>query len=573
MLASKLNEILTTYHTAQAEIIRTNVGRDSNTLAVIEVEAKFGSFDGNFKAEVPYVHYERILRYLRTRGGKSFQSGSVIGLESINSSEVASDNNEIRRITEIVAGYEPERIRWQRKQTIGKHVNITEYDIRVSINIETPLLEYEIPKSFNPTYIRSRHRSSFVLANGVIRIDLTEVSVREGVDFKPPNYEIEVEFLGDPTQFNIFETHLLNVFRIARGSHLVYSNSVKYAMIYDMVAILGSKDPNMIDSHVLVEARNIKKRDLVYGGIVGNRETRYAITFKADGLRKMLIIHSTGIWLVYPPHEFNLLHTPKSKDPELNAFILTFDGTVFDGELVEPKIFKPGTYTYLAFDCLALNDKQPKAKQNASIQKRSFLERHAFAKKVQVLRSEILTVNTKDTEVINSPSEYFRLVNSYLARRAQLPYREDGLIFIPVDVVYNPHTEKYQLFERSLTRYPDTCKWKQALDITIDFAIRPTLDGHIELYSYQKATVQNGVKTPGHMVKFEGDQINPVTVDMIDHSNPMTLNKRVDSIFEYEFSNGKFRPRKPRLDKQYANRLDVAIDDWEDIMNPISCRS
>jgi SAM-dependent methyltransferase len=526
----------------------------------LELEAKFGYYtDRGFDSNVPYIHFERLLNFLQ----------SNVGNEIMEISTVRQARN-IRQIIITNSGDTPQTVIWQRKYPVIQHIDLREYDIRVSINKEEPLRPDEIPTTFTPESIRDRIRRSFTLADGVVRVDLTQVMMT--VAGRSRNrYEVELEFHGGMDQFHIFEQQIEILFKLLRGTNLIFTNTAKMQMIEHVNRTLGSTRPNMIDKDVLSEARNIKSRDLVYGGIVGNPQTNYIVTFKADGLRKMLIIHTTGIWMVYPPFEFNLVLDLTTNIPRLDTLLNQLNGTIFDGEWVQPKVQKEYSYWYLVFDCLSYRG-------SAAIQNSPYSDRRQIVDAIAgVIVTPILTLGTKDTYEIKTPDEFFTVVTDFLNRRDTLEYNEDGLMFFPAQFRYNPRTKDeinpitrrpYKLHERSLTRVPDICKWKEQHDITIDFALKWTQNG-LELHSYDEEKKAS--------VPFRGSAINPLTPEMIDSTNELTRDKPSDLVVEYEWINstpahpkGLFRPRRIRYDKSGPNRLEVALDDWEDIMNPIT---
>lgn len=559
MLTRKLNEIRTIFDQYSGVITDKRV---------LELEAKYGYYAGTrFNSNVPYIHYERLLTRLRE-----------LGMETTEESQVAQ-SGDIRCITITNPGDATETIIWQRKSRV-RDIELQDYDIRISANIEEELEPHEVPVDFIATVIRDRTRHSFILVEDLVKVDLTEVLMRGEDKIIRPRYEVEVEYFGTMDQVELFAEQVEYIFKLLRGTNLVYTNTIKNQLIRDTINILGGGRETMIDKSVLVETRNIKQRDLVYGGIVGNNHiddakvlatpkrpgkegggTAYMITFKADGLRKMLIIHTTGIWLVYPPFEFNLALNTTLNIPQLDRLLTAMNGTILDGELVIPRVPKNTIYWYLAFDCLAFRG-------NAGIQRQPYTERQKVAVAIaSAVKTPIITIDTKETAELKTPQDFFRLVGEFLDKRDILEYDEDGLIFVPIDTHYNPMSQRYQLHERSLTRIPDVCKWKEGTDITIDFELRWLPNGVLELHSYDEEK--------GETVPFRGDLINPLTPDMIDHTNPLTLNKRSGLVVEYEWirldnDKGIFRPRKLRPEKGGANRLAIALDDWEDIMNPIT---
>lgn len=552
MLSGTIPQILNLYDQYN------NIARPSTVLKpneygdVLELEAKFGYYtDRGFNSNVPYVHFERLLNFLRNR----------LRNETVQESHVRQDGN-IRRVTITSIGDTPETVIWQRKE-LKRNIELAEYDVRISVNIETTLRPTEIPQEFKPTVFRDRTRHTFLMANGNIQVDMTEVMMMGNDKVIRPRYEVELEFLGSQKDLNIFDQYINVIFKLLRGTNRVFTKTDKNHLIDDTIKILGGDKSDMIDKNVLVEARNIKKHDIVWGGIVGNNTTNYLITFKADGLRKILIIHTTGVWLVYPPFEFNLVLDLSIGADWLPDFLNKFNGTIYDGELVIPKVTKQLSYWFLAFDCLAIRG-------DPSIQNKPYNTRKSFVDLIsQKLRNDVITIDTKETKEITSPYEFFTFVTEFLNKRDDLEYNEDGLIFVPNNMIYNPHNqEKYNLHERSLKNIPDICKWKEGKNITIDFSLKWIENGQLELYSYDESKKV--------LVPFRGNIFNPLTLDMIDYKNELTLGKPTGLIVEYEWNklpggdNGILQPRRIRYDKSGPNRLTTALDDWEDVMNPIT---
>jgi len=579
MLSGQIHDIRTIFD-QNSDLVRGVTQLPETKYKFLELETKFGYYsEKGFNSNVPYFHYERLLNSLRTF--------PQVGPEITEESHVEQMGN-IRHIIITPIGDGPEIVLWQKKTRL-RNFEFPDYDIRISANIEESLNAKEIPEPFNATIIRDRTRHTFSMANDLIKVDMTEVIMRDEGKVIRPQYEVEIEFLGNKNDLPVFEQYIGVIFKLLRGTNLIYTNTVKNQLIRDTIKIVGSTRTDMIDKDILVEARNIKRRDLIYGGIVGNRfiindiilskprrkerssprdkGTGYMITFKADGLRKLLIIHNSGIWLVYPPFEFNLVLDLSLKVPQLDKLLTGFNGTIFDGELVVPKQPRRLLYWYLAFDCIAFRG-------NAAIQLQPYTERQKIVNAIAgAMKTPVLTIDTKETKEIQTPQDFFILVREFLDKRDTLEYNEDGLIFVPIDTIYNPHSQDYPLRDRSLTRIPDVCKWKEARDITIDFALKWIEGGRLDLYVYNDET--------GKTEPFRGDNINPLTPDMIDYQNELTLNKPTGLVVEYEWTKlpqtevaevtqGFLRPRRIRYDKFGPNRLSIALDDWEDIMNPIT---
>lgn len=549
-----------------------------------ELEAKFGRYipgpKAQFNSSIPYVYFERLLNAVKQLPLVTAQTTEI---STVNIGD--QNNRNIRQVITTVAGDDSsEKVVWQRKTNI-EHFEIPEYDIRISANLEEIV---DAPVNFVIKTIRERTRYSFTLGDKLMRLDLTEVIMTDDNKIARPTYEAELEFLGTIDDLPAFEREIEVIYKLLRGTRSLYTTTIREQVTADVGAVLGSKDRG-----VLVEARNLKKRDVVYGGIVGNNHvkestvlaepprtnrrkggTAYAVTYKADGLRKMLVIHRSGIWLIYPPYEFNLVIDINQANDRLTTIIKVFHGTVLDGELVTPLVSKPTAYYYLAFDCLSSPISNPRSRSaddkfipSRGVQSKPYFERRKVVEGIaEILKNTSIIVDTKETYELDTPEKFFTVLDMMLVKRDKLDYQEDGLIFLPIDAIYNPLSQRFPLDERRLTQIPDVVKLKEVKDITIDFAIKWIDGNRIELMSYDKIS--------NSMVAFRGSNINPVTPDMIDSTSPILFVNGAPlpsgSIVEYEWTGELFRPRKWRPDKQHSNSLEIALDNWEDIKNPIS---
>lgn len=517
----------------------------------LELELRFGNFfrkqtgDAKFNSEVPYVYYDRLLNLL-----------DKAGLERIDEIEEVQYDKEVENLRKVIRTRgDTEEVIWQKKEKL-KNIDIKEYDVRLSLNKETNL-EYdaEIVGSFS----RSKIKSSFIMDG--YRVDISHVtSINNKVKNNKLNskYEVEVEMVD--FEYDKFRKGINDIFKWLKGTKYIYTNTQKNHMINDVNLIFGYNDGNNLNKSVLVDARNIKEVDIKWGGIVGNKDYNYMITYKADGLRKMMIFHQGVIWLVYPPYEFNLISYETQFSNKIYSVLKTI---IFDGEYVK---LKDNKEIYLAFDCLAI-------KSEANIQKSDFVERRKIIldfkdnlnKIIDPKKKSFDFIQTKRTEIIETPESFYRLVNEFLDEKDDLKYNEDGLMFFPKNSCYNPHSEKNPLSQRKLKLIPDTCKWKHHKDMTIDFKIKWVSGNKLELLVYDEEL--------GEEVPFVGNDQFKLDSDMIDHQNPLTMNKPTNTVVEYEFSNGMLKPRRIRYDKYSANKLEIALDNWKNIMDPITEKS
>ena len=390
----------------------------------------------------------------------------------------------------------------------------------------------------------------------MVRIDLTIVNMIVGLHDKDQRdrtiYEVEIELVNSQG-LAAFETAVGIVLKRVLDTIILYTSKEANSVIAFTNMVLGSGKRGIIDHYMLAQARNLKMRDMVWGGLLGNKETGYSITHKADGQRKMLVFHTTGIWLMMAPHTLNRITKTEVK---------TLTGTILDGEMLPLDKRLKGSPNvsiwYLAFDCLSWNG-------DKSIQFKPHGIRMNHAQAVaDVMKTTLIQVNTKSFRNFGTPQEFFVVMRDMFREQEHLSYKQDGYMFTPVNAIYNPHSDKYPLYQRSLTKYPDICKWKPKNQLTIDFKIEwkamPEGFRLVKLYVNQK----------GRSVPFRGTKIFPYTNE-IDSLDPMAKDLPNGTIVEYgwDYQRSLLIPHKIRHDKTKPNKIDIAEDVWTDIMRPL----
>ncbi len=516
----------------------------------VELEARFGWFtpEGTFRSSVRRTVFNRVKDTFGNQTAPVIEKSTDYSAKNI-------------RKTVIYREGQPDLIRWIQKSNITQgRWQLKQFDIRIAMKLEDPIAPVE---GFNPTNIRHKKRFSYRV-KGAVRIDLTEVrDSRPGRD-DFVTYEVEVELLN-PTQIDFFQRVMTMVLRSVQNTAIIYTNDTKRDLFMYLNTLLGgaNQDGSALDDKVLVQARNLNYRDMVWGGIIGNPETSYTVTHKADGERRLLVYSPTGLWLAEPPYGATYL---------LNEVVDNLQGTVLDGELVpNDKQYRlagapTSTYWYLSFDCLADS-------RDTSVQRKPLAERMEVAKRVANRHKggELLTINTKTFVAvdkiiagINTAQErsmyFFETLKKMFAQQPSLAYRQDGFMFTPAFAVYNTGSDQKPLQKRVLTRYPDICKWKTQEQMTIDFQIRWE-QGELTLLSTGEM---------GKLVPFRGSQYNQFTSE-VDADHPLTKNTPSNSIVEYfyDFNQGMLVPSRIRT-KVKPNRLEFAIANWDWLHDPIT---
>jgi hypothetical protein len=498
----------------------------------LELEARYGFFTKRgFKPGINRQTFNRI---------KAYFDKQTKALHEVSTDYIMGD---VRKSVFI------DKTLWITKNKLWKE-DVKEYPLRYSMSREKSISPIS-DDIFTPELIRTKNRSSYFIFDDSVRVDITLVSTKSERD-NYINHEVEIELL-DPSKIDKFELAVKIILRLVLDTYEFYTENERQDVIQKVNSTLGSIERKYIDNYPLVQARNLKLRDMVGGGLIGNPETNYTVTHKTDGQRKMLAFLNSGIWLL----------SSTSINRVSRNYVKLLEGTILDGEMVEfeNRIMSNGApktkIWYLVFDVLSEDG-------DISIQKKPHLERMNFAQKRVVdfwktLKLDIMKINTKTFRGFKTPVEFFTLMREMYREQPLLAYKQDGFMFTPTNTEYNPHSDKNKLSERVLTKYPDICKWKEKDELTIDFLIRWIKDNKIDLYVNQQ----------GKPVLFKGSFFQPLSE--IDYLNPLTIDLPNDTIVEYgyDYERKMLVPRRVRHDKTKPNRQDVAEDVWSDIHDPI----
>lgn len=513
-----------------------------------EIEVKFGYFNREyFSSTVPWVKFHRLKDLMQNNKYTTFD-------------EVSTDYREGDVRKRVIHSADGDEDIWQLKQRIQDFDNRL-YDLRLSVNREVPT----VPVQFKNPTIRDRHRTSFIMDDGICQLDMTEVDMIVKGKMKKL-YEVELEFKGTIDQVHSMNTAIEFVYRVLHGTRLTYTTLERDQLLVDINKALGAKKQSMTRD-LLVKSRNLKFKDMVYGGLVGNRKTTYTVTHKADGQRKILVFHSTGIWFIYPPFEFDLA---------IRGDFASLSITMMDGELVphwarrNPN--RKEDYWFLVFDVIALLN-------GTDVQDKPHSTRMEMIRPLARVSSDMMLIDaeTKKFTKIDTVNEFYEVMRSMFREKALLAYEDDGFVFTPENTPYNPGTDqlivkdiitkKDRLIivkERVLTRYPDVCKWKPVEKLTIDFAIT-----WVQAEPNRRSLRLSSISDDGQLVQFNGTSINSFNGN-VDVENPLIRNVRSGKIVEFSWDGDKFVPFRLRTDKVGPNGVEIAEDNWDAIHAPIT---
>lgn len=369
------------------------------------------------------------------------------------------------------------------------------------------------PSKFVAGKVRNRKRYTFKIDNYVI--DMTEVSTPS----ESNNYEVEVEF-GKKIKIDEVVRAMEFVYLLYRGvdSFDDISSDVDITQVineHNRLFINDNKDSRGdLPSDRLYDARN-KPVNLKINELLKPANS-WSMTVKYDGERRMLFITRAGTYLINAP---NTILRIGDGDEMLS-------GTLIDGELME------ADGTFYAFDILFL--------RRVDIRRTTFPRR--YEQIPNLYNSPVMgDYKYKVKEYLIGGDLYYNVTKTY-KKMLELGDKSDGII--------------YQSNGYYINR--DTYKWKPADKMTIDFHVdKETLKLMSSVTKGKKQFLIDFRKAPNN-------KLNPrkVMFDGVD-----LRGKIVE--FVWDRKHKEFVPIRVRTDRDAPNNINIAIDVWYDIMDPI----
>jgi hypothetical protein len=534
---------------------------------VVELEVRFQG--PNKFTPLSFKEYMRGENYLNEKYGEPI----------IEESEDIKSKSGIRRTTKSNPDGSFEISTIRKNDVIRPQYDLN-IDLKISLateetfpnNIELPDVEIS----------RTKSRKSWTDYGQGVRFDLTKVT--QVLDTKGPEtrYEVEIEMVNPILEkrnkpltqteaiefrkaFRNLGQQSAELRKVMQDTDLPYVNSNRNKLI-DFIHqnVDASKywtDTRTPGDGVLIDfsvrARNIKREDLTYRGLFN--KIGYSVTCKAEGLRKFLVIHETGLWIVFPG-EFCKV----ARFEDLPFGWRKYVNTILDGEdiPVENRLaYKEAKHYYLPFDTLVFAGRNV---MNEPLEKR--------IQYAATIRSQgIVTIGGRASLVMEEKPFYFfkdgpesfynSITKIFRFIEMSANYKTDGLMFTPNNSPYNPQTGRYYHGNaRVLSKQPDVCKWKPFDEMTVDLAY---YDGS----KRQLKTTRNK--------DFEGTDKFPFDVDtQVDWYSSMFNSIQNGTILEFEPKKNQegiiiLHPKRIRTDKATPNSIETARDVWNDINSPI----
>ena len=449
--------------------IKTILLNSNNPEQKLELEARFTEYNSN--KGISIQTYDRIIKFFDKYKSEIIHSTDII---------LKSENLRFTNVNNVQILIQKNKIYSYPVDNNFGSENNNPYNLRIAISNENQIKmsqEHKIKIHNAPPkdiLTRIKNRKSFFI-DDYNRIDVTKVvEIQNNITIS--RYELELELL-DLLGLDNWFIQILELLKIIQNTEIVYTFNEYSTLLKNANKYLGSyvstqitNTPNNIisglDNRLLMDARNLKYKDIVHKGLVDNPKTNYRVTVKSDGERKIMMISSLGIYLIW--------NTEVNKIYSGDNFTSMYDGYIFDGELIPEqsrKDFISQKYWYLVFDLINKNN-------DSNIRDKSHTHRMTEAQlfkdflvtneqNVTKELSDILYIETKRFYDISTVQQFYENMSHVNKHRLDCRYKEDGFIFVPDKAPYKRTTVK--LSDRILTNYPDICKWKP--NYTIDFAV------------------------------------------------------------------------------------------------------
>lgn len=279
-----------------------------------------------------------------------------------------------------------------------------------------------------------------------------------------------------------------------------------------------------------------------------------AVTVKLNGVRRFLFLHQGDVYCVWP--RFYVVKIGKCS-PRAS-------GTLIDTEKMTSE---DGISTYHSFDILFENGKD--IRHLSLAMRLNSLHNIVEKSHIQLFNDAKITVKKFYMETSREGILTYQNINAAYTELEGYDEKDtDGLIMQYRGPYYNNHTYK----------------WKPADQMTIDFRMQlfanedyernniPEEDRETFNYYYICVKDRSGSEVP-FVVKSKNDPRKRydgyAKVEKGAYGPAQLIDGKIIEC-DYDYDLGSFQPLRSRHDRDSPNRYDVAIDVWNDIMNPLS---
>lgn len=401
---------------------------------------------------------------------------------------------------------------YERKKKIHNESFMTELASKLTVSEETSI----DPRGIN-FFPDKRRRDRYSFIDNDSRFDITIIN-EEFV-------EVELEILDETFTLDDVKDYV----------RALYGDYLPGDIPYDVLdSALKFKDYPFTTT----DARELSRKDLSANFFFDKTgRPKYFVSVKADGIRGYLVMSNGKVWIITNLY-FKLIHTVS--DGTMAKFKTFKSPTVIEVEVMKDD-------SIFMYDCILLFGRDEK---NMNYEKR-FNDMIPFR---NFMVKEKVPCSLKEIFPLKNQDSFFDTIETVNSRRNTI--ETDGLVFTP-NCPYYITDDKDRLVQRmpmdvrTSGNYPDILKWKDV--ITIDFMV----GDNGKLYFSDRD--EDG---KDQLVLFDGDSYNPYL-----NTKKHKLQK---GIYEFKWEDGEFVMRNPRPDKVKPNNKNAVMNNWRNIMNPIT---
>ena len=459
-----------------------------------ELEVRFHHPQYRLDARILHVVKRELVRYF---------AGSLIS-QTRETSTVIRYRDDVRSVETEGA----RRIEYKREL---KAYLASAYPYKIAVAEERPARPEELPKG-GPLGTTRRERVSYDL--GPVRVDCTHARDRDEKDGQERDrygVELEITDASAVTTELLISQYLDPILRFVLESPLLVTlQTLAYVRAHSPFTYPLSDGSGRTASLVADKPEDLMVRDLSASladrgqgaGLLSVE--RYAVTIKADGVRKLLFVSGDSLYLV-GVHGRNWSFARVYRK---EGVTLPNQGTLIDGELIDEygreagedvSFFDPeARYTYWAFDVLAYPALRVAPSRGREVPSELDVlvvttdEGTPFMRpedeealdgvegagrpqtRLEILRSICaslkgprFSVRAKTFARCDGPERFFAACRDTLD--AEYPFDQDGLVFVAMDRPYlsRERDDRGRVRDVSYSR-----KWKDVRDLTIDLMKR-----------------------------------------------------------------------------------------------------
>jgi SAM-dependent methyltransferase len=344
-----------------------------------------------------------------------------------------------------------------------------------------------------------------------------------------------------------------------QNSKVIITNSEKEKLLQQYATLCDLKFPKFIGPLPLT----INKTQFDNGILSCN----YAITDKADGLRKLLYVSNSGDALLIGRSNGKTL---VSATIYIGNGYVHLKNSLYDGELIDD--------TFYIFDCLYINGKNVqqlnlierlhniKIKTSASVKSPSHLKmriKSFFYRNIEIIGPTLKSVT--------SSSVYKHAYNVWDEKESK-PYTLDGLVFTPVNAPYINN----QIYKWKPTDTIDFFVLKVNKNANVETWILHIAGfdkkGNYKHYDFRGFDGRGSFSYKKDRKTLITKNTIPFALGTIQIANNTAEKYRTNTVIEFKYikATKKFVPLQTREDKNFANGILAVNDAYFSITNPIT---